>query len=424
MTESNINLSQDSDDTQSDLAQELGETQFSSQTIEQALDILSFEAENLNDVQQQETAISNVNLLRNLMRQTGVTSMMSSPKLVADAMRTSKNNDATVNLSTDTVSGNAANRAMAAASEVKNLGFVEFTAGLINGTFDAIIGATIKQMEAYAALVADLSKTLAEFQADNVSDAEINAYLADRYPDGVGGTSIRSNYIFKDTTADPSNGIVATTAAENIRAVIDTLILETAGLGDDRLTHVKLGVQDTVLDSSTPQKLIPETDLKGNPVYRDHKPLNFTSTILADSSASPAIVGKVGEVELIRRAIGIILASSMMENLRTMAREGMARIVITEGSICTKLTFQVTSTEAQQTQQTKFHRDGLDANLNGSIRGGRGRKRWSVGGGVSYSNFNVSMVNQTNTSSITTNTEMIGEVNIKFRTETFAPIVT
>ena len=50
MSQSNVNLSQDSDDTQSNLSQELGETQFSSQSIEQALDILSFEAENLNDI--------------------------------------------------------------------------------------------------------------------------------------------------------------------------------------------------------------------------------------------------------------------------------------------------------------------------------------------------------------------------------------
>ncbi|HEY0095210.1 MAG TPA: hypothetical protein VGB96_12840, partial [Archangium sp.] len=35
--------------------------------------------------------------------------------------------------------------AVDAAKSVQNLGFVEFTTGLINGTFDAIISATIKQ---------------------------------------------------------------------------------------------------------------------------------------------------------------------------------------------------------------------------------------------------------------------------------------
>ena len=68
--------------------------------------------------------------------------------------------------------------AMNVASRVQEIGFVEFTAGLINGTFDAIVGATLKQMEAYSKLVADLSKSIQQFQVENVTDAQITAYLA------------------------------------------------------------------------------------------------------------------------------------------------------------------------------------------------------------------------------------------------------
>lgn len=394
MAQSNVNLSQDSDDTQSNLSQELGETQFSSQSIEQALDILSFEAENLNDVQQQETAISNVNLLRNLMRQTGVTPMMTSPDLPAGSIRAMKMTTPGVNLGAP---GEVAERGMGVASQVQNLGFVEFTTGLINGTFDAIIGATIKQMEAYAALVADLAKTLAQFQAENVPDAQINAYLSDRYPDGKGGTSIRMDYTFKGTEADAVNGIVAKTGVENMRAVIDALILETAGLEGNRLTHAELGVQemDTTTSPATPKVK------DGNPVYKDHAPLNFGTV----------------EIPLIRKAIGILLASSMMSNLRAMAREGMARIVVTEGSIRTKLTFQVSSTEIQQKQQASYRRNSLDVNVKAKARWGWGSA--SIGAG--YSNLNVRTANETSTASITMSTEMIGEVNINFRTETFTP---
>ena len=179
MTESNLNLSQGSDDMP-----------FSAPNIEQALDILSAEAGNLSDAQYQETALANVNLLRDLMRQTGVapTPMMANLKGGS--------------ITKDSEIGSAANAAMNVASQVQNLGFVEFTTGLINGTCDAIVGATIKQMEAYAALVADLAKTLSQFQAENVPDAQINAYLSNRYPDGAGGTSIRTDYTFSDTAAD------------------------------------------------------------------------------------------------------------------------------------------------------------------------------------------------------------------------------
>ena len=103
--------------------------------------------------------------------------------------------------------GDALNAGVGALKQVQELGFVEFTAGLINGTFDAIIGATIKQMDAYAALVADLAKTLTEFKAENVDEGKITAHLAGRYPDGAGGTSVRSDYEFEDTLADAANGI-------------------------------------------------------------------------------------------------------------------------------------------------------------------------------------------------------------------------
>ena len=379
MTESNLNLSQGSDDMP-----------FSSQNIEQALDILSAEAGNLSDAQYQETALANVNLLRGLMRPSGVTPTPMMANLGGS-------------ISGDSGIGSAANAAMNVASRVQNLGFVEFTTGLINGTFDAIVGATIKQMEAYAALVADLAKTLSQFQAENVPDAQINAYLSNRYPDGAGGTSIRMDYIFSETAADSVNGIVKKTAQENMRAVIDALILETAGLEDNRLTHVKLGVQD--LDTTTPPK--PKVD-KDKPVYKDHKTLYFETE----------------EILLIRKAIGMILATSMMSHLRAMAREGMARIVITEGEIETKLTFQVSSSDDQKTQQAKYQSDSLNV-------GARAQAKWGWGSasiGANYSKLNVNMVNASSTASVTTKTEMFGKVIIKFKSETFppfeAPIVT
>jgi hypothetical protein len=354
MTESNLNLSQGSDDMP-----------FSAPNIEQALDILTAEAANLSDTQNQKTALANVNLLRNLIGQTRV-APMSTPAPMMEAASV----------------GDTAARAMDVAKQVQNLGFVEFTAGLINGTFDAIIGATIKQMKAYAELVADLAKTLSQFQAENISDAQVNAHLSNRYPDGQGGTSVRSNYTFKDTTANLAEGVEAKTASEKMQAVVEALISETAGLKAPAvpLTRTSLGIA------------------------QGDTPITFTDT----------------QVAMIRRAIGLTLASNMMDHLRAMAREGMARIVITEGSIRTKLTFTVNSTEVQATQKAKYDRESFGANIRGSAGWGWGR----VSAGASYSNLNVNTVNESSFDSLTMSTEMIGEVNVKFKTETFPAIVT
>ncbi len=354
MTESNLNLSQGSDDMP-----------FSAPNIEQALDILTAEAANLSDTQNQKTALANVKLLRDLIGQTRVAPMsMPAPMMEAAAV------------------GDTAARAMDVAKQVQNLGFVEFTAGLINGTFDAIIGATIKQMKAYAELVADLAKTLSQFQAENISDAQVNAHLSNRYPDGQGGTSVRSNYTFKDTTANLAEGVEAKTASEKMQAVVEALISETAGLKAPAvpLTRTSLGIA------------------------QGDTPITFTDE----------------QVAMIRRAIGLTLASNMMDHLRAMAREGMARIVITEGSIRTKLTFNVNSTEVQATQKAKYDRESFGANIRGSAGWGWGR----VSAGASYSNLNVNTVNESSFDSLTMSTEMIGEVNLKFKTETFPPIVT
>ena len=101
--------------------------------------------------------------------------------------------------------GDAATTGMGVARQVQELGFVEFTAGLITGTFDAIIGATVKQMEAYSKLVADVSKSLAQFQAENVSDAQVNAHLVERFPDPADPK--RSVIRFSATTDPQFKGI-------------------------------------------------------------------------------------------------------------------------------------------------------------------------------------------------------------------------
>ncbi len=350
--------------TESNLSQGSEDMPFSAPNIEQALDILTAEAANLSDTQNQETALANVNLLRDLISQTRVAPMSTAAPIQA------------LNL------GSTANSAMGVAKQVQDLGFVEFTAGLINGTFDALIGATIKQIKAYSELVADIAKTLAEFQAENISDAQVNAHLSNRYPDGIGGTSVRSNYTFQATAADPANGVTGSTAAQNLQAVVEALISETAVLKAPAvpLTRTNLGI--AVGDT----------------------PITFTAP----------------QIGLIRQAIGQTLASNMMDHLRAMAREGMARIVITDGSIRTKLTFNVTSTEVQATQKAKYNSQSFGANIRGSAGWGWGR----VSASASYSNFSVNTVNESSFDSLTMSTEMIGEVNIKFKTESFPAIVT
>jgi hypothetical protein len=62
--------------------------------------------------------------------------------------------------------------------------FPSFVAGLIQGTFQAIVDASIQQMEAYAELLKNVAISVDKFMADNVSEQSARDYLADQY-DGV-----------------------------------------------------------------------------------------------------------------------------------------------------------------------------------------------------------------------------------------------
>lgn len=67
-------------------------------------------------------------------------------------------------------------------STLRAIAFPTFVADLINGTFDAIIGATIKQMDAFMTLVSQVSKTVDEFQRDNISDGQAMDWLVQSFP--------------------------------------------------------------------------------------------------------------------------------------------------------------------------------------------------------------------------------------------------
>jgi hypothetical protein len=66
---------------------------------------------------------------------------------------------------------------------VEKVNFPGFVAGLIDGVFNAIVTSSIKQMEAYAELVKNVSKSVDQYMKDNVSDNNARDYLAERYPD-------------------------------------------------------------------------------------------------------------------------------------------------------------------------------------------------------------------------------------------------
>src|SRR5262249_15854624 len=65
---------------------------------------------------------------------------------------------------------------------LRAIAFPTFVADLIHSTFQAIVNASIQQMEAYVKLLENVVKTVNQFMSDNISDHQARDYLAQSYP--------------------------------------------------------------------------------------------------------------------------------------------------------------------------------------------------------------------------------------------------
>ena len=65
---------------------------------------------------------------------------------------------------------------------VNEIDFPGFVAQLVHGTFDAIVDASIRQMESFSSLVSAVAKTVDKFTEENVTLNQARDWLASRYP--------------------------------------------------------------------------------------------------------------------------------------------------------------------------------------------------------------------------------------------------
>ena len=66
---------------------------------------------------------------------------------------------------------------------VNAVDFPDFVGELIHGVFNAIVGASIAQMEAYAALVSSVAASVEAFAADAIGERSARDTLAEEYPE-------------------------------------------------------------------------------------------------------------------------------------------------------------------------------------------------------------------------------------------------
>jgi hypothetical protein len=253
---------------------------------------------------------------------------------------------------------------------INKVNFPRFVAGLVDGVFNAIVTSSIKQMEAYGTLVANVAKSVDEYMRDNVSENQARDYLASKYP----------QHLKVDTTGKQPK-----------------LVPKQAGRGRGGRAGGRGPLSQGL--AAGPQGQLPDfmKDL-GLP-----EPVTRLDAKTAEQKLVPAA----------RRR----MAMDRQQLLATMVLMGINRLIVTDGKIAASCLFELDTTDAvYEDTETAASFDETKREYD------RGWSFWFFpsSGSSSTSHFNVSTTNtSSSTAEATMHASLSGNVDINFRSETF-----
>ena len=203
--------------------------------------------------------------------------------------------------------------------------FPDFCAGLINGVFHSIVQSSIEQMEAYAKLVADVSKSLNQFRDENTTQNQGRDHLVEQFPD-VFQISMDSGDSFGDFgNFGDSGGGQAATPQPRVTVREDV---------DERAAITRIN-QTLPLD----------------------KPVERLDDELVEALLVPAARTQ--------------LATGRQQLLATMVMLGINRIVVTDGKLTAKVMYDFQARDNMQFRKTAQQFDYSDQTVNTeSVTGG------------------------------------------------------
>jgi hypothetical protein len=223
--------------------------------------------------------------------------------------------------------------ARAAGDFMKQVNFVDFVSGLIDGVFNSIITSNIQQMEAYSKMVADVSKSLNQFRDDNTTNDDGKDALVDAFPD-----------------------------------VFD-IGMDSFGGGTEPMLKMKEGVDQDAALSQVQQALGQHSD----------KPIE--SIDVTDPEVANTLI----------LASRQQIATSRQQLLATMVLMGLSRIVVTNGKIQAKIKYDFTASSQRELSRTATAKDyarDSKGNLQMAETVQRSEERGPMdmqpGGGVNY----------------------------------------
>lgn len=274
--------------------------------------------------------------------------------------------------------------------------FVEFTKELVTGVFDSLVEAHILQMEEYATFVNSLTQDLSTYinnTQDNVTFDQISDFVLNYELPSVDNTALTSALALLES---PPGASTPATTDDTKPAITDTWW---GGL-INALGPVVGNLADKVKD---PNKI---AGLKGL--------VDYNNAVL---SGATIVAANIPTYTDIQKSIAALIASNKYGLLQTMSKQGMMRLVVTEGEIETKITFSTWNNSSSGSDSSNSEKAKIKTKdkrgIFGQVFKGRDKTKTRT--------VTVNTAKSYQRDSSGTRVDIFGRVLIKFKTD-YAPL--
>ena len=244
---------------------------------------------------------------------------------------------------------------------VGSVDFPSFVGGLIQNVFQAIVNASIQQMNAYGQLLKSVAQTVDQFAQDNISLNNARDWLVDKFPDDIG--------LDEEAASGEGGQPSLTIKSEDSDAALARISGE-------------MGVAQPITDLSDPEQ----------------------------------------ETRLVMAA-RLQMARSRQQLLSSMVLLGINRIVVTDGAINAKVVFELkASDQAQRQARASLYDSQASMNRNTSAAGAS--FGWGAAGSVNVNEQRhvttvASAVDETSELKAEVKAKLSGEVRVNFKSDYF-----
>lgn len=251
----------------------------------------------------------------------------------------------------------ADNYAMDTAARFGEIPFTEFTRDLITGTFEALLDAELKQLQAYTDMVGTLATNLSDYinnTHDDIPLTELTAFIQNlNLPTPADVTALTSAITSAWSTFQGGNAAPTTTSTTPVSGTIPGSVLQ-------QILGALPAVSQTVL------QLLQTTTGNNPPAFPATVDLNHSTPTTATTPIFGQTVPggqQIPNYNILYKAIAGKIANDKYALLQNMVRMGMMRMVIDAGVIETRITFNTWESASNETENKDRNR-----NVNRTVR--------------------------------------------------------